>query len=176
MFTAALENMSAEKPLESVSSEFIASILENQGILLKICRIYQKDPEEQQDLYQEMVLNAWRSYPNFQNRSKFSTWLYRVALNTALYQYRRNKPRRYQVDINNASHIPASPDNQEQLDLLYRAMDQLDPQDKSLVVFYLDELSYTEIAEITGWTVSNVGVKLNRIKKKMKTILESYGA
>jgi RNA polymerase sigma-70 factor (ECF subfamily) len=176
MLTAALENMSAEKTPESVSATFITSILQNQGILRKICRIYQKDRDEQEDLYQEMVLNAWRSYPNFQGRSKFSTWLYRVALNTALYQCRRDRPRRNQVDIAVADQVPTSPDNQEQLDLLYRAMDQLDPQDKSLVVFYLDELSYTEIAEITGWTVTNVGVKLNRIKKKMKLILESYGA
>lgn len=160
---------------DTVSKKFSDDIVLHQGIIRKVCRIYAKDPAQREDLYQEIVLNAWRSYPNFEGRSKFSTWLYRVALNTAFYQHRKNKFFNNITGLDGAETIPLEESDKEQLEILYRAIGQLDAVEKSIVLLYLDELSYKEISEITGLTETNVGVKLNRIKTKMKKILQVYG-
>lgn len=161
--------------IDSLANQFSKEIAAHKGLLLKICRIYRKDPDDQHDLYQEIILNAWHSYPRFEGRSKFSTWLYRVALNTALHQNRNDKFFGKTTTLDVVENHPHEESSDERIKILYQAITQLDPVERSIVILYLDELPYKEISEITGLTESNVGVRLNRIKTKMKTILSAYG-
>jgi RNA polymerase sigma-70 factor (ECF subfamily) len=159
---------------ETLEKRFLEDIVSCRGILLKICRTYCWEPEDRDDLYQEIISNAWKSYPRFEGRSKFSTWLYRVALNTALSESRKNRFQRSTTDLNAVENQPEVNNDQEQIQLLYRAIGQLDPQEKSLTILYLDDLSYREIAEVTGLTENHVGVRLHRVKDKIKSMLSRY--
>lgn len=167
---------SAEHQLmeQTLEKRFLEDILGCRGILLKICRMYCPEVEDRDDLYQEIISNAWRSYPRFEGRSKFSTWLYRVALNTALSEYRKTRNRGTKADLEVIVNRPAAETDNEQVHLLYRAIGQLDPGEKSLAILYLDELSYKEIADITGLGESNVGVRLHRIKDKIRKLFSTY--
>lgn len=153
---------------EALEKRFLDDILSCRGILLKICRSYCRERDDQDDLYQEIISNAWKSYPKFEQRSKFSTWLYRVALNTAISDVRRDRFRGKTTDLEAVNNRPPAEGDGENIQLLYRAIDSLTPAEKSLAVLYLDDLSYKEIADITGITESNVGVRLHRIKEKIK--------
>jgi RNA polymerase sigma-70 factor, ECF subfamily len=160
---------------DELKQRFSDEVFRHFGILHKICRIYKKDAADREDLLQEILYNAWRSYPRFEGRSKFSTWLYRVALNTALYQNRKDRLAGTRVSIEDKTLNMAMEEDDEALKILYRAIDDLNPLEKSIVILFLDDQPYTEIAEITGLSVNNVGVKLNRIKIKMKKIISDYG-
>jgi len=161
---------------EPLAKEFSEQIYNHLGILHKICRTYKRDADDRDDLFQEIIYNAWKSYPKFERRSKFSTWLYRVALNTALYQNRKDRFFGKTIGLDDVHNIVAADVKDESTDLLWMAINQLTATEKSIVVLYLEELPYKEISEITGLTENNVAVKLTRIKSKMKKILESYGA
>lgn len=161
---------------DPLAKQFSEQIYNHLGILHKICRTYKRDPDDRDDLLQEIIYNAWKSYPKFEGRSKFSTWLYRVALNTALYQNRKDRFFGKTVDIEFVQHQMASETKDDNTELLWMAINRLDELEKSIVVLYLEELPYKEISEITGLTEGNVAVKLSRIKTKMKKILEEYGA
>jgi RNA polymerase sigma factor (sigma-70 family) len=160
----------------SLAETFSAEIVRHRAIILKISRIYGKENGDADDLYQEIVLNAWTSYPGFEGRSKFSTWLYRVALNTALYQNRKNKFAGKLTGLEVIENTGSDDPENEKRTMLYTAIGQLDPIEKSIIILYLDDLSYREISEVTGLTETNIGVKLNRIKIKIKTLLDGYGA
>jgi len=153
---------------DALEKRFLDDILSCRGILLKICRSYCRERDAQDDLYQEIISNAWKSYPKFEQRSKFSTWLYRVALNTAISDLRRDRFRGKTTDLEVVNNRPPAEGDGENIQLLYRAIDSLTPAEKSLAVLYLDDLSYREISDITGMTESNVGVRLHRIKEKIK--------
>ncbi len=157
------------------SREFMEKMQSVQRIVLKICRVYGQSAEAREDLFQEILLNAWKSYGSFRGDSKFSTWLYRVALNTALLHRRNAGPNR-EVSLED-HHDFREPDStlSEDTRILYQAIDQLTPVEKSLVILYLDDMSYQEIADVLGITENNVGVKLMRTKEKLKRILKSYG-
>jgi len=158
----------------TLEKRFLEDIIGCRGLLLKICRTYCPDQEDRDDLYQEIISNAWRSYPRFEGRSKFSTWVYRVALNTAMSEYRKSKKRGTRADLDAVENSPADETNNEQVHLLYRAIGQLDPLEKSLAILYLDELSYKEISDVTGLSETNVGVKLHRIKEKIRRLFSAY--
>jgi len=160
---------------DDLAKQFSEQIYNHLGILHKICRTYKMDRDDRDDLFQEIVYNAWKSYPKFEGRSKFSTWLYRVALNTALYQNRKDRFFGKTTDLETAHSLSAEV-RDDNTDLLWMAINRLDELEKSIVVLYLEELPYKEISEITGLTENNIAVKLNRIKSKMKKILEEYGA
>lgn len=160
---------------DDLARQFSEQIYNHLGIVHKICRTYKKDPDDRDDLFQEIVFNAWKSYPKFEGRAKFSTWLYRVALNTALYQNRKDKFFGKKVELELAQHHVAETAD-DNTDLLWIAVNKLDELEKSVVVLYLEELPYREISEITGLSENNIAVKLNRIKSKMKKILEEHGA
>ncbi len=161
---------------DPLAKRFSEQVSDHVGILHKICRTYKKDPDDRDDLFQEIVYNAWKSYPRFEGRSKFSTWLYRVALNTALYQNRKDRFFGKTVDVDVVREQLVSETKDDHTDLLWMAINRLDELEKSIVILYLEELPYKEISEITGLTENNIAVKLNRIKTKMKKILEDYGA
>jgi RNA polymerase sigma factor (sigma-70 family) len=150
--------------------QFLKLIDRHQAIIHKICRLYRDIKEDQEDLFQEIVYQLWKSVPTFNNRSAFSTWMYRVALSTAIASFRKKKP--------HIVYTPVLPEvegvNQETCELqerLLSAIKQLGPADKALILLYLEDLGYKEIAEVTGITENNVGVKLNRIKNKIHQLL-----
>jgi RNA polymerase sigma-70 factor (ECF subfamily) len=144
---------------------FLEMIRRNEGIIFKVASFYADKEQPIGDLYQEIVLNLWKAYPSFRGESKYSTWIYRIALNTCISFYRRNKNVIY-VDI--SSDIPEPVDNKEDIQELYRLINRLGKIERALVLLYLDDKSYKEIAEITGLTVTNVATKLSRIKEKLK--------
>lgn len=154
---------------------FLRDINDNQGIIIKVCRIYCSDQADFEDLFQEIVLQLWKSYTRFKGLSKVSTWMYRVALNTAITSLRRNKRRPDSHRLTVAEDRVPSVDH-PRIDVEYHqqlqnALDSLNKFDRALMLLYLDERSYKEMAEIIGITESNIGVKVNRIKNKLKTML-----
>jgi RNA polymerase sigma factor (sigma-70 family) len=149
---------------------FLQTIKEHQNIIHKISRMYRNTKEDQQDLFQEIVYQLWRAFPGFRQESKVSTWIYRIALNTAIAVYRKPK-----ADISLSSELPEQADFvaeiSEQEELMYSALRQLSDSEKALISLYLEDYSYLEIADVTGISENYVGVRLNRIKEKLKSIL-----
>ncbi len=150
---------------------------ENKRIIFKICHSYCKDVEGQKDLVQEVIIQLWNSFDRFDGKSKRSTWIYRVTLNVAISHYRKIKTReKYQAPLQDDFVVIDQPDNSETnegLKLLRHFIDQLDGVNKALVILYLEEKSYEEIAKILNITTSNVGTKINRIKRKLKEQFEN---
>ncbi len=150
------------------------------GTVLKVARAYTLTTEDCQDLAQEILLQVWRSLPQFQGRASASTWVYRVALNTALGWHRKEGRRRArQQPLLEPEDVPAAgPDSAQQLqqhevvEQLYAAIRQLPKADAALVLLYLDDLSYRDMAEVLGISESNVGVKLNRAKKALAELMK----
>ena len=158
-----------------MEKEFIQIIQKNQGIIHKVCNIYCDEQEDRNDLFQEIVAQLWKSFPTFQNRSKFSTWMYRVALNTAITSFKKTKRRPDQnrltyenFQIVNEDYDTETEDN---IKHLHCAVAQLTGVEKSIVLLYLENKKYEEIAEITGITQNYVRVKMSRVKKKLKKLM-----
>lgn len=155
-------------------------IYEHQKLIHKICNIYGKSTADKEDLFQEITIQLWKSFYSFEHKSKFSTWLYRVALNTAITQKR--KERKNPEFSSLSGHEMRIPDTKstdadaEDLLALQSAIRQLKNVDKAIIFLYLEEKSYQKIADIIGITPKNVGVKIVRIKAKLLTILKgSHG-
>lgn len=150
---------------------FIKAIKGNEGSIYKIASVYTNDTEDRADLVQEIIYQLWKSFDTFNQKSGLSTWMYRVALNVAIYHLKAAKRRVPTVSINeqllNFSEIDKS-DEEERWKLLKHYVGNLNLLDKGIVILYLEEKSYEEIAEIVGISVSNVGTKLSRIKEKLK--------
>lgn len=156
--------------------DFIQSIEQNQKIIYKVCSLYMNNEQDKKDLFQEILFAAWKGFKNFKGDAKFSTWLYRVALNTAITSYRKE-----QRQVNTAP-LPedsiATPDNNdataEQVKAMYISINTLSGIDKALVMLYMEDYSYMEIADMMGITANNVAVKMNRIKIKLKETTKKY--
>lgn len=149
--------------------EFINLIEWHSRLIYKICYMYASDKDELNDLYQEIVINLWRSHDLFRGDAKYSTWIYRIGLNTCV-SYIRQKTRKpllvpLDVDLEN---IAQQENNLEQLQELHRLINRLSKIEKAIVLLYLEEKTYDEIGEIVGITRGNVGVRLNRIKTRLK--------
>ncbi|WP_187261574.1 RNA polymerase sigma factor [Pontibacter beigongshangensis] len=156
-----------------MEGEFLQLMDRYQGVVHKICRLYRNSPEDRQDLFQEVVYQLWKSYPQFKHASKESTWVYRIALNTALATFRKSKPL---VSFTAEVPEPAFQEpsgRSEQEERLFLALGNLNDVDKALISLYLDDFSYHEIAAVMGISESNVGVRLNRIKSKLKQTLNA---
>ena len=151
---------------------FLALMAEHQGIIHKICRLYRDSREDREDLFQEITFQLWKSFPSFKGNSLISTWLYRIALNTAIASYRKEKPT---IDyVETLPEFAEEPQNEELIlrqERLFTAMKQLSESEKAIIALYLDDLSYLQIAEILGISENNVGVKINRIKTKIQQLL-----
>lgn len=158
-----------------MEKEFLKIIQKNQGIIHKVCNIYCDFEEDRNDLFQEIVAQLWKSYPSFREESKFSTWMYRVALNTAITSFKKNKRRPDQSSLSYDNFQIADEkydtETEENIKQLHRAVSQLTGVEKSIVLLYLENKKYEEIAEITGITQNYVRVKMNRIKKKLKKLM-----
>lgn len=158
--------------------EFTQLIEDNQGIIHKVCRIYTDDSMAHNDLFQEIVLQLWKSYDSFKGDSKFTTWMYRVGINTAITLYRK-KSRKPKIDRLDQHHFHIQSEEKDenvefQIKMLKKAIDQLNDIERALVLLYLEELPYKDIAKTLGITEVNARVKMNRIKKKLKTMLNPY--
>lgn len=142
---------------------------EHRSLFFKIVRVYAFTPADRDDLFQEIIIQVWRSVPAFRNESSVSTWLYRIALNTAIKRLKRERKHTLTDSLEDAHHILSEDrgEGDERLTWLYEEIHQLDEVDRSIVLLLLDGFSYKEMAGILGITESNVGVKINRIKKQL---------
>lgn len=152
-------------------TEFLQLLSDNQGIIGKVCSIYCNQKEDYEDLFQEITYQAWRGFSSFRGESKFSTWLYRIALNTAISSFRKKRPQIDLVSVLPDTLIVYDKETNEKKQQLLRAIKQLSEGERAIIALYLEEMSYQEIAEVTGITENNVGVKINRIKNKLHQIL-----
>ncbi|MBN8853083.1 MAG: sigma-70 family RNA polymerase sigma factor [Sphingobacteriales bacterium] len=156
-------------------------VQEHRSLLYKVCRIYCFTETDRQDLFQEMVIQLWKSYPGFRGESKFSTWLYRIALNTAISDLRKQRRR---PSTTSTDEIPPSlpemtwpGEEEQQLQQLYAAINRLSDVEKALVMLYLEDRSYEEMEEIMGINQNNLRVKMNRIREKLRKMTKeaTYG-
>jgi RNA polymerase sigma-70 factor (ECF subfamily) len=150
--------------------EFIQLLNKHQNIIHKVCSVYMNDYAAKEDLFQEVTLQAWKAYPNFRGDAKFSTWLYRIALNTAITFYRKEKK---QIPTFTAEVLPEAALEEhnpieEQVKAMYKAIGELSKIDKALIMLYLEDYNYNDIGEMLGISANNVAVKINRLKVKLK--------
>ena len=159
-----------------MEKEFIELVNNNRALVFKVCNLYCHDPESRKDLFQEVVLQLWKSYPGFRKDSAGSTWIYRVALNTAISNFRKEskKPGKISLTLSDFEipDMPAS-DQRENSSTLHMAISKLSEIEKAIILLYLDEKTYDEISEIIGITNSNVGARLNRIKTKLSKLIKT---
>jgi RNA polymerase sigma-70 factor (ECF subfamily) len=160
---------------ENLEQSFVQQLKTNQNIIHKICRLYTNDADAHKDLFQEITIQLWKAFPKFRGDSKFSTWSYRVALNTAITLYRKSSRTVKTVDYESQQYFISQDDynyeEEERLKLMYQAVHQLNDIEKALVFMYLEDKDYTEIAETLGISEVNARVKMNRIKGKLRKIL-----
>lgn len=152
--------------------EFLSVIKEYERIIYKICYLYATPNAPLNDLYQEIVLNIWKSFAKFRGESKISTWIYRIALNTCISFIRKgkNNPEVITLTYELNGIMDEQDETQVMLKELHLLINRLGQLDKSIVLLYLEEKSYEEISEITGLTVTNVATKLSRIKDKLRKL------
>ena len=160
---------------KDLETKFLSNFERNQNIAHKICRIYTTNQSAHNDLFQEITIQLWKNYPKFRGDSKFSTWMYRVALNTAISLYRKSTRRVKTQDINDVAFKIKSNDyddtEERKLEALYKAIHKLNDIDKALIFLYLEDKPYKEISETLGISSVNARVKMNRAKEKLKNIL-----
>lgn len=160
---------------KNLEHSFVTQLEQNQNIVHKVCRIYTNDQESHNDLFQEITIQLWKAFPKFRGDSKFSTWMYRVALNTAITLYRKSKRSIVTSELEaidfKLSSEEYDDESEQQLKLMYAAVKHLNDIEKALVFLYLEDKSYKEIAETMGITEVNARVKMNRVKTKLKKIL-----
>lgn len=154
-----------------MQDEFLDILSIHQGLIHKVCRLYRDDPEDRRDLFQEIVYQLLRAYPKFKGEGKISSWIYRVSLNTAMATFR--KPR---IRMEGEEKIPENVQEETESGqmreaLMFEAIGMLDDAEKGCIALYLEGMSYSEIADVMGITENHLGVKLNRIKKKIREII-----
>lgn len=156
-----------------LSKDFVITLENNKGIIYKIANSYCKDLDDRQDLIQEITIQLWKSFDKYNGTAKFSTWMYRIALNTAISFYRKDSKRK-------GFHVPLSKsviqntvedlrdDKEASLGLLEKFIRELNELDRAVMILYLEEMNQNEIAQVVGITVSNVSTKIGRIKERLK--------
>lgn len=160
--------------------EFLDRINDHKGILFKVAKLYMDALVDQEDLYQEMVCQLWKSYHTFQGNSQFSTWMYRVCLNTAITYFKKDsKITKTTFRLGEAEHQLKNEENnweiEQQLDYLYKAIHELNDIEKALIFLYLEGFSHQEIGVNLGISEGNARVKLNRTKSKLQDIIKRKG-
>lgn len=144
----------------------------NKATIYKICRAYANDAEELKDFVQEVTIQLWRSHTKFENRSKLSTWVYRVTLNVCLTLSKKRSRKIDTVSLISSDYYDYSDENEkEQIEALYTGIKKLRESERAIVLLYLEDKSYKEISEILGITVTNVGARVNRAKNQLKEII-----
>jgi RNA polymerase sigma-70 factor (ECF subfamily) len=159
-----------------MENDFIELVNDNRSLIYKVCNLYCPDKEERADLFQEVVLQLWRSFPGFRHASSGSTWVYRVALNTAISNFRKESKRPGETALTELEFSIEDENNEtreENYSQLMKAIGKLNKIEKAIIILYLDERSYDEMSEIVGISVNNVGVRINRIKTKLSKIINT---
>jgi RNA polymerase sigma-70 factor, ECF subfamily len=155
--------------------KFINLIQEHQGLIHKICIMYENDPDVRNDLFQEIVLQLWKSFPTFRGEAKITTWMYRIALNTAISGYRRQTRYVKTEDLQefhfNISENYSGDEREEDFQKLQWAIRQLSEIERAMIMMALEEIPYEEIAETIGITQNNVRVRMNRIREKLRKLM-----
>ncbi|MCL1670292.1 RNA polymerase sigma factor [Elizabethkingia ursingii] len=155
---------------------FVKQIMENQRLIHKVCRIYTDNGTDHEDLFQEITLQLWKSFSGYRGEAKFSTWMYRIALNTAISLFRKsNRQIRLQSDIDFVSlkiECDEYTDEEEKIRNMYKMIHKLSDIEKALIMMYLDDKSYREIGEVLGITEGNARVKMNRAKNNLKSLIK----
>jgi RNA polymerase sigma-70 factor (ECF subfamily) len=164
--------------LKEREQEFLNRIESHKGILYKVSKMYMDTHDDQQDLFQEIICQLWKSYDSFRNESQFSTWMYRVAVNTAIVFLKKEKRKvdKYEIASEN---IKEDEDDlyikESQIDHFYKAVQKLEKIDKAIIFYQLEGFSHKEIGENLGISEGNARVKLNRAKEKLKEIIKNQG-
>ena len=162
-----------------MESDFLKTITKYQNILHKVCHLYTHTPEDREDLFQEILIQLWKSIHQFQEKSKISTWIYKVALHTAITYLKKSKKHiDHKDNIKETIDYHQLPEryDEEDYNRLYVAISRLSKVDKAIILLYLEKHNYQEISNLMGISETNVGVKINRIKSKLKTIMQiQYG-
>ena len=157
--------------------KFIDLINQHQGLIHKVCFMYEHDRDARNDLFQEIVLQLWKSFHTFRGEAKITTWMYRIALNTAISGYRRQTRHLKTEDLQemhfNISESQGNDEQEEDLRRLQGAIRQLSDIERAMIMMALEEIPYDEIADTIGITQNNVRVRMNRIREKLKKIMTS---
>ena len=164
--------------MKKLEQEFLNLIDKHKGILYKVAKMYMDDAEDQHDLRQEITLQLWKSYERFEGNAQFSTWMYRVSLNTALTYFKQEKKKSEKYTfLENIDRVEEqdSGEKETQLELFYRAVHELNKVEKALIFLFLEGQSHKEIGQNLGITEGNARVKLNRTKEKLQIIIKKYG-
>ena len=164
--------------MKEKEQEFLTRIEKHKGILYKVSKMYMDNHDDQQDLFQEIVCQLWKSYDTFRNESQFSTWMYRVAVNTAIVFLKKEKRKvdKYEIASENIKDDEGDSDIKEsQLDHFYKAVQKLEKIDKAIIFYQLEGFSHKEIGDNLGISEGNARVKLNRAKEKLKEIIKNQG-
>ena len=150
---------------------FLTAIGDHQGLIFKVASVYTNSTEDRDDVMQEIIYQLWKSFDSFGQKSGLTTWMYRVAMNTAIYHLKLNKRKiktfpldEHFIDV----HEMSNTENEEKWQILKQHIDKLNLLDKGLVILYLENKSYEEMAQIIGISTSNIGTKLSRIKEKLR--------
>jgi len=162
------------KPATPAEADFLTVLEANQAILHQVCRMYARTEEARRDLFQDIVAQMWRAWPNFRHGSKVSTWMYRIALNVSISGLRR--PTLPTETLTEAQHgLPVTEtEMSDQVARLYAALDALSKIEKSLALLLLDDYSYEEMAQITGLGTDHLRVKMFRIREKLRTLIQQH--
>lgn len=164
------------KAMSNNEKDFLEKIEKHKGVIFKISKMYMDQRDDQEDLFQEIVFQAWKSFSNFEGRSEFSTWLYRLALNTAIIFLKSEKRRNFIQNNDSIEHFKISQDDyndetDRNLKKMYEAIHELNPIEKALIFYYLEDVSGKEMAQQLGITEGNARVKLNRAKDRLKQLI-----
>jgi RNA polymerase sigma-70 factor (ECF subfamily) len=163
------------KKSRDIKTEFLDKLDKHQGILQKICFVFSSNSLEKGDLCQEIILQLWKSYPSFEHKSSFSTWMYRVALNTAISLTKKPQFFANTEEIPDRSFdMEYSMDKSERIMILYRAISRLNKVEKAIILLWLEDKPYEEIADSIGIAIKNISVRLVRIKAKLKELIKKY--
>jgi len=155
---------------KELEKEFLDMIEAQKRTIYKVCYMYANDQDDLNDLFQESVLNLWKSFPSYRGDSKLTTWVYRISMNTCITYLRHasHRPQTVPMTANVASQMAADEDTSAQLQDLYKLINQLGKLERALILLWLEERNYQEMADILGLSKANVAVKLNRIREKLR--------
>lgn len=173
IFILTLQNL---RKVSLKEKEFLEQIEKHKGVIFKISKMYMDNFDDQKDLFQEITYQAWKSYENFRGDSQFSTWLYRIALNTAIVflksEKKRNQFSNESFENLKLTHEDYNNEQEQNIKKIYEAIHQLNPIDKALIFYYLENFNGKEIAQQLGISEVNARVKLNRAKEKLRVLVK----